>query len=236
LRHLREALPASVVADRMTALPTGLDEARADIKVLQDELARARADGAKAEAALAERLAGIEAALKQASADTQSGLGGLRAALDQAETARRAGLEALAAELGGELRGEIARAVAPSPRAHLAAWIGTNALFFTKDTDYRNPQAAAAALDELTELIKATDVLVRVVGYTDEKGGEERNTPLSQARAEKVVAELAARGIPAARLVAVGRRNVADLSPFVGESSPNRRVEFEIGFEGEGGP
>jgi outer membrane protein OmpA-like peptidoglycan-associated protein len=74
---------------------------------------------------------------------------------------------------------------------------------------------------------------VRVVGYTDEKGGEERNTPLSQARAEKVLADLAARGIPASRLVAVGRNDSADLSPFVGDASPNRRVEFEIGFAGE---
>ncbi len=33
-------------------------------------------------------------------------------------------------------------------------------------------------VDELAGLIKETDVLVRVVGFTDEKGGQERNIPL----------------------------------------------------------
>ena len=78
-------------------------------------------------------------------------------------------------------------------------------------------------------------MLVRVVGFTDEKGGQERNVPLSQARANTIVSELIRRGIPAARLVAVGRNNIEDLSPVVGDASPNRRVEFEIGFDGEAG-
>ncbi|HEY7670188.1 MAG TPA: OmpA family protein [Hyphomicrobium sp.] len=244
LRNLRAALPGSRIADRTTALPSGLDEARADIATLQADLARARSESAKAETALAQRVAGIETELKhadeglgadiktlaarlaQANADAEAGLGGLRTALSQAETARR--------EDVSTLRGEIARAVAPSPRARLATWIGSHAIFFAKDTEYKDPHGAAAALDELARLIKETDVLVRVVGYTDEKGGEERNTPLSQARSEKVKTDLAARGVPASRLVAVGRNDSADLSPVVGEASPNRRVEFEIGFASEG--
>jgi len=76
-------------------------------------------------------------------------------------------------------------------------------------------------------------VLVRVVGFTDEKGGQERNIPLSQARANTIVSELTSRGIPASRLVAVGRNNIEDLSPVIGDASPNRRVEFETGFDGE---
>jgi hypothetical protein len=48
------------------------------------------------------------------------------------------------------------------------------------------------------------------------------------------VAALLARSVPAGRLVAVGRLDSLDLSPTSGESSPNRRVEFEVGFEGEG--
>jgi hypothetical protein len=31
----------------------------------------------------------------------------------------------------------------------------------------------------------------------------------------------------------VGRNNIEDLSPVIGDASPNRRVEFEIGFDGE---
>ena len=57
--------------------------------------------------------------------------------------------------------------------------------------------------------------------------------PLSQARANKIVSELTGRGVPASRLVAVGRNNIQDLSPIIGDASPNRRVEFETGFEGE---
>ena len=57
---------------------------------------------------------------------------------------------------------------------------------------------------------------------------------ISMQRSEKVVAELVARGVPRQRLVAVGRANVADLAPVSGSSTPNRRVEFEVGFVGEG--
>jgi outer membrane protein OmpA-like peptidoglycan-associated protein len=257
LKSLRAALPQSDVVDRTTALPSGLDEARADIATLQSDVSQVRAESADADAALrtqftqlgaalSERIAGLEmsvtqadqglhtelkalaADLAKANADSASGLGGLRHALSQAEAARRADV--------GALREEIARAVALTPRQQLAAWIDANALFFVKDTDYRDPQTAAADLDQLAQLIKATDVLVRVVGYTDEKGGEKRNTPLSQARAEKVIADLVARGIPASRLTGVGRNDSADLNPMVGDASPNRRVEFEIGFASEGAP
>jgi outer membrane protein OmpA-like peptidoglycan-associated protein len=246
LRRLRAALPASQVVDLTTALPSGLDQARADIAALQADLSRARSETARADAALSERVAGLEtkltqaqegfraglkdlaAQLAQANADTQVGLGGLRTALSRAEMARQVDLQTL--------RGELARAVAPTARERLETWARTHAIFFAKDTNYRQPQVTAGALGELAQLIRATKVLVRVVGYTDEKGGEERNTPLSQARAQKVVADLIGHGVPAWRLVAVGRNDVQDLSQVLGEASPNRRVEFEIGFAGEGAP
>jgi outer membrane protein OmpA-like peptidoglycan-associated protein len=228
LRRLRAALPLSQVTDRTTALPSGLDQARANIAALQAELARARSEAAQADAALRGALGDLGAQIVKANADTQGALQELRTAHAQAESARKADLETL--------RGEIARAVAPTPRERLETWARTHAVFFAKDTDYRQPQTTAAALAELARLVKDTKVLVRVVGYTDEKGGEERNTPLSQARAQKVVADLIGRGVPAWRLVAVGRNDVQDLSQILGETSPNRRVEFEIGFEGEGPP
>jgi outer membrane protein OmpA-like peptidoglycan-associated protein len=244
LTNLRAALPGSEVADRTTALPTkDLDAARADIAALQADVAQVRAQSADADmalrteftqlgAGLSERIAGLETSVKQADAGLHAEIKALAEGLEKANADNAAGL----AGLRSALREEIANAVAPTPRQKLAAWIDANALFFVKDTDYRDPQTAAAALDQLAQLIKATDVLVRVVGYTDEKGGEERNTPLSQARADKVIADLTARGIPASRLVGVGRNDSADLSPFVGDSSPNRRVEFELGFASEGPP
>jgi len=243
------ALKSGVAAVKSDVARVHSESAKADA-TLQDDLSRLAAERTEAVAALSKRVDGLENTLKgtdvslhgelkdlaaqlaKANADTEAGLGGLRTALahavSQAEIARRADLTAL--------RNEIARAVAPSARAKLESWMASHAIFFAKDTDYRDPRGAAAALDELAQLIKDTDVLVRVVGYTDEKGGEERNTPLSQGRAEKVMADLSARGVPAARLVAVGRSDSADLSPFVGDASPNRRVEFEIGFLSEGAP
>jgi outer membrane protein OmpA-like peptidoglycan-associated protein len=230
LTKLRAALPGSEVADRTTALPTrDLDEARADIAVLKSDLSRAGADRTEGDAALNDRIGTLATRLAEANAASEAGLGGLRTALAQsqaqAETTRRSDMEAL--------RAEIARATEPTPRMRLETWIAANAIFFAKDTDYRDPSAVAAALDELAKLIEDTDVLVRVVGYTDEKGGEEQNTPLSQARAQKVLGDLSARGVPDSRLVAVGRNDSAGLSAFVGDESPNRRVEFEIGFRSE---
>lgn len=122
-----------------------------------------------------------------------------------------------------------------TPRETLSSWSRLNAIFFAKDTDYRNEQRAAHTLDEAAKLIKAAGTLVRVVGYTDERGGSVRNTPLSGNRAQKVTAALIERGVPANLLVAVGRTDQIDLSATLGEQSPNRRVEFEVGFEGEAG-
>jgi outer membrane protein OmpA-like peptidoglycan-associated protein len=239
VRRLKTALPLSQITDRTTALPRGDIEAlQAQVGQLSSEAARSDAaaraavaqlgsETSSANAALHNGLKTLDDQIAKANGETQSGIEALHSALIAADKARHADVEAL--------RAELARAVAPSSRARLETWTRTHAIFFTKDTGYRDPQLAAAALDELAKLIKETDVLVRVVGFTDEKGGQERNVPLSQARANTIVSELMRRGIPAARLVAVGRNNIEDLSPVVGDASPNRRVEFEIGFDGEAG-
>jgi outer membrane protein OmpA-like peptidoglycan-associated protein len=241
---LRAALPTSKVTNETTALPTAdLDRARADIAALQTDVTRLRTQSDDADAslrneltqlgsALGDRLASLEVSLKQADEGQRADIAALADGLAKANADSAAGL----AGLRSALSQEIARAVAPTPLQKLATWIDANAIFFVKDTDYRDPQTAAAALDELAPLIKAAGVRVRVVGYTDEKGGEERNTPLSQARADKVIADLVARGVPPAGLVGVGRNDSANLNPVVGEASPNRRVEFEIGFAGEEAP
>jgi len=122
---------------------------------------------------------------------------------------------------------------APSARDRLEKWIKTSAIFFGEGSDFRNPQLAQAALDSAARLIREAAVLVRVVGYTDERGGQTRNSPLSQTRAQRVVDALIERGVPRQLLVAIGRPTGADISSVVGPQSPNRRVEFEIGFDGE---
>ena len=121
----------------------------------------------------------------------------------------------------------------PSAEDRLRRWVTRNAIFFEKDTDYRNPKSAEKTLGELAALMKQVDIPIRVVGYTDERGRLDRNTTLAQERAATVVLALINQGILPSRLVAVGRANGRDLSPGSGEASPNRRVEFELPFAGE---
>ena len=221
IERLRSALPGAQIADRTSALPGDLDEARAHIDKLQASLDRLAADTARADAET-RKMASLDAEQKRAEIERVGG------ELARQHSDTQASLEAL--------RAELARLSQTTPRQQLEQWARTHAIFFDKDTDYRDAKASTAALDELAGLIKQSDALVRVVGHTDEKGGLEHNSPLSLARASKVVAELTARGVPAGWLVAVGRNDVANLSPATGDASPNRRVEFEIGFEGEQKP
>lgn len=224
LRRLREALPGSQVSDRTAALPGGLEEARAQIEGLSGGLSQLGAQSLQSGETTRGAIAALTAELQLSREDVAK----LKAQLTQSVSEAKARLDALQAEL--------TRLARPTADQRLAEWVRTHAVFFVKDTSYRDDRAAAAALDELAALIKGTKAFVRVVGHTDEKGGETHNSPLSLARGTKVVAELSRRGIPANRIVAVGRNDVANLTPTIGDSSPNRRVEFEIGFMGESAP
>ncbi|MEQ1652310.1 MAG: OmpA family protein, partial [Hyphomicrobium sp.] len=124
----------------------------------------------------------------------------------------------------------------PSPRERLDAFTRSHAIFFGSNLEYRNAETSARTLAELAQLITASTALVRVVGYTDEAGAQNRNDQLAQERAAKVRTDLIGLGVPATQIVTVGRANAIDLSDTRGAESPNRRVEFEIGFEGEAQP
>ncbi|MEQ8824985.1 MAG: OmpA family protein [Filomicrobium sp.] len=121
----------------------------------------------------------------------------------------------------------------PSPREALASWIRDHAIFFSNGTRFHKPILASRHFDELAELIKAAKVPVRIVGFTDEQGGSDRNTTLSNDRAAIVKRALQSRGVDEKLLIAVGRLDRKDISNIIGASSPNRRVEFEMGFVGE---
>jgi len=124
----------------------------------------------------------------------------------------------------------------PSVRERLEAWTRANAVFFANDTEYRDPARTEETLAALARLLGESTLIVRIVGYTDDKGAQSSNSSLSLARAQKVVGDLTSLGVPASRLVAVGRLDGLDISSITGETSPNRRAEFEVGFEGELAP
>jgi outer membrane protein OmpA-like peptidoglycan-associated protein len=73
-------------------------------------------------------------------------------------------------------------------------------------------------------------LLVQVEGHTDDRGSALRNIVLSQSRAEAVAAYLEAKGVPAARLKAVGfgqgRPIATNTNP--GGRAANRRVAFTV--------
>ena len=121
----------------------------------------------------------------------------------------------------------------PTPSERLEEWIGSHAIFFSSDSNFKNPEMTARHLDELARLMKASGANLRIVGFTDEKGTSRQNSPLAQDRAEAVEAELVRRGVNPDRMVAIGRHDLKYISSIVGDSSPNRRVEFELAFVGE---
>lgn len=125
--------------------------------------------------------------------------------------------------------------VAPalSPDDQLRRFIDNHAIFFSTGTEFRSVGLAVEVLDEAARLIKVASRLVRVVGYTDERGSEVQNREIAQQRAATVVDELVRRGVPAERLVGIGRLDGSLLNPESGQSNPNRRVQFELGFRGE---
>jgi len=133
--------------------------------------------------------------------------------------------------------GRAARAmdVLRDPARLLADWVDTNAIFFVTGSDYAVPSQAQAAIDTLAaHLARAPGRPLRVVGYADATGVHENNLLLAADRARMIASALEARGIPADRLVVLGRTGPETaISDRNGTGSPNRRVEFELGFPGE---
>ncbi|MFN0218497.1 MAG: OmpA family protein [Hyphomicrobium sp.] len=124
----------------------------------------------------------------------------------------------------------------PTARERLESAARAKAIFFDNGIEYRNVDEVAQTMATLVPLVKEAGVLVRVVGYTDEAGGAAINSPLAQQRADRVRNELITLGAPENLVTAVGRMDRFEISAANGPSSPNRRVEFEVGFDGEAAP
>ena len=91
--------------------------------------------------------------------------------------------------------------------------------------------ASNTLLDSVVQvLVDAPYIRLRVEGHTDSEGTEPANLRLSNARAQAVRAYLAANGVAADRLVAVGfgETRPIDTNRTVRGRALNRRVEFHI--------
>ena len=123
-----------------------------------------------------------------------------------------------------------------TPHEAFDALVRSSAIFFDNGTDLRDPGLSGRVLDQLARSLRDNPAFVlRVVGFTDEKGTAAINTNLAQARASRVASLLGERGATASQLVAIGRQTAKDLSRASGPGNVNRRVEFEVGFPGEKG-
>ena len=79
------------------------------------------------------------------------------------------------------LNSQVARLRPPTPREELETLIRSTAIFFDNGSDLKDPKLAATLLDDLAKRLRAgPDVLVRVVGYTDDRGGQSVNNGLAQ--------------------------------------------------------
>lgn len=121
-----------------------------------------------------------------------------------------------------------------TPREELALYIRHNAVFFDNNADLNNAAAAERVVARVAELLTKTDATLRVIGYTDERTGPTvNNAAVAQARADRVAAMLVEKGVSRERFVTVGRINGPDIARVTGAGTPNRRVEFDIVFDGE---
>lgn len=230
LRGISEALARRIDAAQARsdaaakALAQSVAQARHDAQLSTGTLDRGIAEARSEAAAATRRLAGEIEAARGAADMATTGLGRrLEEARHEASSGRRV------------LDARIDALAKPSPLDRLTAWTTRNAVFFGEGSAVRDPAAADRTIGELVRLLGETDATLRVVGFTDEQGGATRNAPLARQRAQVVRDALLARGVSAGRLVVVGRNTGPDISPDTGAGSPNRRVQFEIGFPGERG-
>jgi len=143
--------------------------------------------------------------------------------------------EALRAVDGKAALAQAQAAALWTAQRRLLDWVAVHAVFFGIGTDYRLGAEPGEDLDALAALLlRVPDRPLRITGYSDTMGPERDNLRIATERGERVAAELVARGVPAERLIVLGRTGRDTLiSPVAGSGSPNRRVEFALGFVGE---
>jgi outer membrane protein OmpA-like peptidoglycan-associated protein len=121
---------------------------------------------------------------------------------------------------------------AAAEQQRLDAAVNGRTIAFEKESDELSSDGRAI-VDELAGVISAMPdktLRIRVGGHTDSKGSDAGNQRLSQRRATAVKNRLVLKGVPAARIDAVGfgeSAPIADNNTEDGKAQ-NRRIEFTI--------
>ena len=187
-----------------------------------EEAERARVDAEAARAESAESAALAEAA--RAEADQARRVAEAQSA--EAELAKREAELALAA--AESLRLQMQSLTAREESRGSVMTLG-EAVFAPGRSQLQ--EEAIANLDNVIAFVnRDTTRKVRIEGHTDASGSNNANQVLSQQRAEAVMAALAARGVDAARMTAIGRGEDVPVAP---NDTPegrakNRRVEIVL--------
>lgn len=118
----------------------------------------------------------------------------------------------------------------PDHLGTIEGWLARHPIRFADGASYRDESLAQQILGAIAELFAAwpLEFGIRVVGYSDADGSASANIAASRTRAERVVADLVALGVPAERVMAVGRGAERLVDADTGSESGNRRVEFEL--------
>ncbi len=177
------------------------------------------------------------------SLDAAIGLDTHRKRLDDAIAGLRADTEKrlnstdarITAEAGG-LRASIEEATSSlrDPRTSLSLILPNFAVFFQEGSTYRSQAETERDLDALATLLKSKPgPKIRLIGYGDDIGSRSTNLRIALSRAQKVAADLLARGVATERLVLAARDGSREIAQGHGPGSANRRVTFEPAYIGE---
>jgi OOP family OmpA-OmpF porin len=114
---------------------------------------------------------------------------------------------------------------------------GSAQLMTGQEESLRHLSAVLRRLREVAEAV-AVRVQVNILGHTDATGGEGKNLPLSQERAERILSSLAAAEAPTTGIAAWG---IGSREPRVEEVTDedremNRRVSFKVILTGTANP
>ncbi len=189
--------------------------------------ARRRADEAAAAAAAADRQRAAEAAEAKRRAEEAAAAAERQRAAEAAEAKRRAEeAEAKRVAAVAEERKVEAKRCEQAVRAVSSAGV---IRFERASADLHSD--STSTLDRLAKAVNACPGFqVEIEGHTDAEGTPERNKRLSERRAQAIVDRLAALGVGADRMSAVGYGETRPVAPndTPDNRAKNRRIEFTV--------